>query len=119
MCICIYTLDISTFLSYYFLDKGLKIEAMFMKTVNALKVRNNLGEVLDFLTNTGEPVLVSKGREIRAVLITPEDFKKRFLDLQTEENKKKLLATIKSIRSGKVEKKRSIDVLREFRGYVK
>ena len=42
-----------------------------MKTVNALKIRNNLGEILDLLEKTKEPILVSKGREIRAVLITP------------------------------------------------
>lgn len=90
-----------------------------MKTVNALKIRNNLGEVLDLLTSTGEPVLVSKGKEIKAVLITPEDFKKRFLDLQAEESKKKLLETIKSIRAGTVIKKKSITVLRELRGYGK
>ena len=90
-----------------------------MKTVNALKIRNNLGEVLDFLTSTGEPVLVSKGKEIKAVLITPEDFKRRFLDLQAEENKKKLLETIKNIRAGTVMKKKSITVLRELRGYGK
>ena len=49
-----------------------------MKTVNALRIRNNLGEILDMLNKTGEPILVSKVREIRAVLITPEQFKKRF-----------------------------------------
>ena len=49
-----------------------------MKTVNALKIRNNLGEVLELLTKTGEPILISKGREVRAVLITPEQFEKRF-----------------------------------------
>ena len=33
-----------------------------MKTVNALKIRNNLGEILDLLEKTKEPILVSKGR---------------------------------------------------------
>lgn len=52
-----------------------------MKTVNALKIRNNLGEVLDMLARTSEPVFVSKGREIKAVLITPEQFKKKVFGL--------------------------------------
>ncbi len=88
-----------------------------MRTVNALKIRNNLGEVLDSLEKDGEPILLSKGRKIRAVLITPEEFKKRFLDKQVEEEKKKLLQRIKDFRADSVIKKDSIDVLRGLRGY--
>ncbi len=88
-----------------------------MRTVNALKIRNNLGEVLDSLENDGEPILLSKGRKIRAVLITPGEFKKRFLDKQVEEEKKKLLQRIKDFRADSVIKKDSIDVLRALRGY--
>lgn len=88
-----------------------------MRTVNALKIRNNLGEVLDSLEKSGEPILVSKGRKIRAVLITPKEFKKRFVDKQAEEEKKKLFQKIKDLRAKSVKKKDSIDVLRELRGY--
>ncbi|MFC2146892.1 type II toxin-antitoxin system Phd/YefM family antitoxin [Acidobacteriota bacterium] len=88
-----------------------------MRTVNALKIRNNLGEVLDSLEKDGEPILVSKGRKIRAVLITPEEFKKRFLDKQVEEEKKKLLQRIKDFRADSIIKKDSINVLRGLRGY--
>ena len=88
-----------------------------MKTVNALKIRNHLGEVLDLLDKTGEPVLVSKGREIRAVLITPEQFQKRFLDYQTDEKKHELLAAIKELKEKRLGKKCSVAVLRELRGY--
>jgi PHD/YefM family antitoxin component YafN of YafNO toxin-antitoxin module len=88
-----------------------------MKTVNALKIRNNLGEVLELLTKTGEPILVSKGRQVKAVLITPEQFEKRFLDYQAEEQKKQLLETIKSLRVDSLETKSSVEVLRELRGY--
>lgn len=88
-----------------------------MRTVNALKIRNHLGEVLDSLEKDGEPILLSKGRKIRAVLITPEEFKKRFLDKQIEEEKKKLLQRIKDFRANSIIKKDSIDVLRGLRGY--
>ena len=88
-----------------------------MKTVNALKIRNNLGEVLDLLNKTGEPILVSKGREIKAVLITPEQYKRRFLDYQAEEKKKQLLETIKCLRAPSLETESSLEVLRELRGY--
>jgi len=90
-----------------------------VRTVNALKIRNNLGEILDLLNDTGEPILVSKGRKLRAVLITPEQFKRRFLDYQAEERKKQLLETIKDLRRDSLEKKGSVEVLRELRGYAK
>lgn len=92
-----------------------------MKTVNALKIRNNLGEVLDLLEKKGEPILVSKARKIRAVLITPEQFKTRFLDYQVEQEKKRLLSTIQGLRRFSMEKggRSSIEVLRALRGYSK
>jgi len=90
-----------------------------VRTVNALKIRNNLGEVLDLLNNTGEPILVNKGRKLRAVLITPEQFKRRFLDYQAEECKRQLLETIKGLREDSLERKGSVEVLRELRGYAK
>lgn len=90
-----------------------------MKKVNALKIRNNLGEVLDTLTKTGEPILVSKGREIRAVLITPDQFKRRFLDYQAEEQKRQLLQTIGGLQAHSLRGQDSLDLLRELRGYAK
>jgi PHD/YefM family antitoxin component YafN of YafNO toxin-antitoxin module len=88
-----------------------------MKTVNALKIRNHLGEVLEDLKKNGEPILVSKNRKIQAVLITPEQFQKRFLDYQSEEKRKSLLKTIKSLKAKGRGSKDSVEVLRELRGY--
>jgi len=88
-----------------------------MKTVNALKVRNHLGEVLDMLTSSSDPILISKGGKIRAVLITPEQFKRRFLDYQAEERKRELLETIEAMKADSLEEKDSVDVLRALRGY--
>ena len=90
-----------------------------METVNALRVRNNLGEVLDMLTRTSEPIFVSKGREIKAVLITPEQFKKRFLDYQAEEQKKQLLEIIEGMKADSLDAKNSVEVIRQLRGYGK
>jgi len=88
-----------------------------MKNVNALKVRNQLGEILDGLEETGEPVLISKGRRVRAVLITPEQFERRFLDYQVEDKKQKLMEKIVSLRDRRMGEKESVEVLRELRGY--
>ncbi len=88
-----------------------------MEEVNALKVRNNLGEILDRLNDSGEPIYISKGRKIRAVLVTPEQFEKRFLDWRVKEEKKRLLDAVKGMRKGKKGKLSSLSVLRQTRGY--
>jgi len=88
-----------------------------MEEVNALKVRNNLGEILDRLNDSGEPIYISKGRKIRAVLVTPEQFEKRFLDWRVKEEKKRLLDAVKGMRKGKKGKLSSLSVLRQIRGY--
>jgi PHD/YefM family antitoxin component YafN of YafNO toxin-antitoxin module len=88
-----------------------------MKTVNALEIRNNLGRVLDELEKSKQPVLVSKGRKIRAVLISPEDFKLRFVDRQAEAEKELWLKKLEELRAPRKGEMASIDVLRELRGY--
>ena len=88
-----------------------------MEEVNALKIRNNLGKILDSLNKKGEPIFISKGRKIRAVLVTPEQFERRFLDWHAEEEKKRFLDVIKGLRKGKKESPSSITVLRQLRGY--
>ena len=88
-----------------------------MEEVNALKIRNNLGEILDRLNATGEPILVSKGRKLRAVLVTPQDFEKRFLDYKVKADKKRLLDRILALKRKKKEPIASIDLLRQLRGY--
>ena len=118
MCIYTYTLDVLIIFAYYYdKDKYLHILRDVMKTVNALKIRNHLGEVLEELNKTGKPILVSKGRKIQAVLITPEQFQRRFLDYQAEEKKKKLIEAIQSMKAKRKGTKNSLDVLRELRGY--
>jgi len=88
-----------------------------MEQVNALKLRNHLGEILDRLRDKGEPILVSKGREIRAVLVTPEQFEKRFLDWQAEEQRKRFLNDVGQLKKKKKSRLDSLTVLRQLRGY--
>jgi prevent-host-death family protein len=88
-----------------------------MEKVNALKLRNNLGEILDRLSTKGDPILISKGRKIRAVLVTPEDFERRFLDVKAQEEKDQLLELFKSLRKRKKVSIPSLKVLRQLRGY--
>lgn len=88
-----------------------------MKKVNALTMRNQLGRVLDELEEDGEPILVSKGRKVRAVLITPSDFRERFLDRQAEEARRELVDAIDRLGEDRIGERGSLEVLRELRGY--
>jgi PHD/YefM family antitoxin component YafN of YafNO toxin-antitoxin module len=88
-----------------------------MEEVNALKIRNNLGEILDRLNSKGEPIFISKGRKIRAVLVTPEQFERRFLDWQVKEEKKRFLDAVKRLRKRKKGDLSGLTVLRQLRGY--
>lgn len=88
-----------------------------MTTVNALKLRNQLGEVLEELDREKEPILVSKQKKIRAVLIPYEEFQKRFIGKQAEEERRKLLESIRSHRVDPPEGFDVVQVLRRCRGY--
>jgi PHD/YefM family antitoxin component YafN of YafNO toxin-antitoxin module len=90
-----------------------------MQEANALKIRNHLGKILDRLEATGEPVLISKGRKLRAVLVTPQDFEKRFLDYRVRDEKKRLLNEMKALKAKKTKVMDSIELLRQLRGYEK
>ncbi len=89
-----------------------------MEEVNALKVRNNLGAILDRLNKKGEPILISKRRKIRAVLVTPEQFEKRFLDFQVKEERKRFLKAARLLRDKRKGTQSSGATLRRLRGYT-
>ena len=88
-----------------------------MEEVNALKLRNNLGEILDRLRDKGEPILVSKSRKIRAVLVTPEQFERRFLDWQAAEQRQRFLKNVAQLKKNTISRMDSLTVLRQLRGY--
>jgi len=88
-----------------------------MKTVNALEVRNHFGKVLQELEETKEPILLSKGRKVRAALITIEDFQRRFLDRQAEEEREKWQNALQQLSARRIGGRSSLEVLRELRGY--
>ena len=90
-----------------------------MRTVNALEIRNRLGAVLDDLERTGEPIILSKGRRPRAVLISMEDFNRRFVDRQAEDRQKQLLERVMAARVPGVPGPDSLTVLRELRGELR
>jgi prevent-host-death family protein len=89
-----------------------------MRSVNALTLRNRLGEVLDMLDRDHEPIMISKGKKLRAVLISYEDFTHRFIDKQAEEEKEAFIRQAERWRAqAGDESVDPVDALRTLRGY--
>jgi hypothetical protein len=61
--------------------------------------------------------LISKGKKIRAVLITPEAFQRRFLDIRAQEEKERFLDRFTAMKGQKVIPEDSVETLRRLRGY--
>jgi PHD/YefM family antitoxin component YafN of YafNO toxin-antitoxin module len=88
-----------------------------MEEVNALDLRTKFGAILDLLEEKGEPILIKKRHKLRAVLVTPEQFERHFLDWQAEEKKKDFLSNFKKLRGQRIGAEDSLTVLRKLRGY--
>ena len=67
-----------------------------MKKANALQIRQNLGAILKLLKKDGKPILVEKDRQPQAVLISLEDYRKRFVDVDADAKRKDLIEFIKA-----------------------
>ena len=81
--------------------------------VNALQVRQSLGRILEKLKKTEETIIIEKGREPVAVLISLRIFKERFIDYREEQKRPRAPGSFPSQRS-----KSSVDslaVLRKLR----
>ena len=81
--------------------------------VNALKIRNEFGRVLDSLKESGEPIIIEKNRAPVAVLISLEDFQNRFIDYREKEKKKEIISLFRKnlVKS----KKNSLKEIRKLR----
>ena len=86
-----------------------------MKTVNALTIRNKFGEVLSYLEEFHEPVLVSKGKRVRAALVPIDEFERRFVDKRSEEKRQEFLQRVRSAAGSRVGDQDSLDVLTSLR----
>jgi PHD/YefM family antitoxin component YafN of YafNO toxin-antitoxin module len=86
-----------------------------MEKVNALQLRQSLGKTLARLKKTGEPILVEKGRQPVAVLISLEEFQKRFVDFEADQRRRELVRKIRSADLPLPEGKSSLDLIREIR----
>jgi len=86
-----------------------------VKTVNALTIRNRFGEVLSYLEETHEPVLISKGKRVRAALVPIDEFERRFLDKRSEEKQRAFIDRVHAAARGRIGETDSEEVLRAIR----
>jgi prevent-host-death family protein len=86
-----------------------------MKKTNALKLRQNLGSVLAALKKDGSPILVEQRSKPAAVLITLEDFQKRFVDRDADQKRKAIIKKILSSHLQTPEGKTTLDLIKESR----
>jgi PHD/YefM family antitoxin component YafN of YafNO toxin-antitoxin module len=86
-----------------------------MKKVTALQLRQSLGKTLDMMKETGEPILLEKGRKPVAVLISLEEYQKRFVDYEADQRRRELVEKIRSAEFPLPEGKTSLDLIREIR----
>ena len=64
-------------------------------TINALKLRQSLGKILDKVKKSDEPLIIEKGREPVAVLISFKAFQERFVDYREEQKRRDLLISFR------------------------
>ena len=69
---------------------------IYMHTVNALELRQSLGKVLDRLKKNGKAILIEKNRRPAAVLISLEDYRRRFVDRDADEARQAILEEIRA-----------------------
>jgi prevent-host-death family protein len=86
-----------------------------MKTVNALKLRQQLGSVLRSLQESGQPVLIERNSKPAAVLISLDDYQKRFVDREADEKRKQMVETLLRTRLRLPAGKSTLDLLYEGR----
>ncbi len=86
-----------------------------MIKANALQLRQSLGAILKKLQTGKQPILIERNSKPAAVLITLEDYQKRFVDREADEKRKQLVRRIKELRTSLDPKIKSIDLIEEMR----
>ncbi len=86
-----------------------------METVNALELRQSLGRVLKRLAKTGQPILLEKDRKPAAVIISLEDYRTRFVDVEADRRRTEMVERIKQASLRTPKGRTALDLLRDLR----
>jgi prevent-host-death family protein len=87
-----------------------------MEKVSALELRQSLGRVLQRLEKNGFPILIEKDRKPAAVIISLEDFRKRFVDVEADQLRREMVGRIKRAGVRTPKGVATLDLVRELRG---
>jgi prevent-host-death family protein len=87
-----------------------------MEKVNALELRQSLGRLLQRLEKDGRPILLEKDRKPAAVIISLEDYRKRFVDVDADERRREMVERIKRAKLRAPKGACALDILRDLRG---
>jgi PHD/YefM family antitoxin component YafN of YafNO toxin-antitoxin module len=88
---------------------------MFMQKTNALQLRQNMGGLIEKLRATGEPILLEKDRVPVGVIISIDDYKKRFVDVDADIARREIVEKIKAAKIKLPKGKSSLDLIRDLR----
>ena len=88
---------------------------MFMKTVNALELRQSLSRVLDLLERNGAPILACRGRTPAAALVSLKDYRERFVDQDADDRRRLVVARLKQLEFRPPATGTTLDMLRDLR----
>jgi prevent-host-death family protein len=86
-----------------------------MEKANALQLRQNMGRIVQRLKDKGEPILIEKDRKPVAVLISLEDYQRRFVDIDADIKRRELIAEIKQAKIKLPKGTSSLDLIRSLR----
>lgn len=86
-----------------------------MQKVNALQLRQSLGKVIKIIMKRGEPILLEKDRKPVAVIISLEDYQKRFVDYAADQKREELVEKIKNTKISLPHGVTSLDLIRKLR----
>ena len=86
-----------------------------MKRINALRLRQQLGTILKSLEASGKPILIERNSKPAAVLISLEDYQRRFADREADEKRKEMVEVILKTRLSLPAGKSTRDLIREGR----
>jgi PHD/YefM family antitoxin component YafN of YafNO toxin-antitoxin module len=86
-----------------------------MQKTNALKLRQCLGAIVKQLETSGEPILIEKDRRPVGVLISIEDYKRRFVDVDADIARREMIEQIKAAGIKLPPGTTSLDLIRKLR----
>ncbi len=87
-----------------------------MTTATALQLRQSLGKIIARLKKTGEPILLKKGNQPVAVLISLQDYEERFAERDAAERRRALLQDMDRLARPAADTRDAVQILRELRG---